>query len=77
MLPTKWKLSEGPEPNTLLIKGLTGGNGETIIELSEDPTKPTITYRSEEFGAVLYVDSGDGDTDTDNGDSDNGDTTNQ
>jgi hypothetical protein len=45
----------GPEPNTLLLTNLYESEGETIIELSEDPSNPTIIYRSEELGAVLYV----------------------
>lgn len=49
-------VSEGPAENTLLLTGLNGtATSETVIELSTDPTNPTITYRSQEFGAVLYV----------------------
>lgn len=51
----------GPEANTLLIKGLAKTNSEIVMELSEDPTVPNITYRSQEFGAVLYVHSTYGD----------------
>ena len=48
-------ISEGPEPNTLLVENLYETGGETVIELNEDPTNPFVTYRSKEFGAVLYV----------------------
>jgi hypothetical protein len=44
---------EGPDENTLLVTNLTNTGGETVIELSTDPTNPTITYRSEEFDAAL------------------------
>lgn len=54
-------VEEGPAPNTLLVHNLYETNGETVIELSEDPTAPYITYRSEEFSAVLYVNATYGD----------------
>ncbi|HSM63904.1 MAG TPA: hypothetical protein VK833_08210, partial [Gillisia sp.] len=49
------EVSEGPAENTLLVKNLYNGSGETVIELSTDPTNPTIIYRSQEFDAPLYV----------------------
>lgn len=48
-------IEEGPEDNTLLVRNLYETGGETVIDLSTDPTDPDITYRSREFGAVLYV----------------------
>lgn len=56
------EVSEGPEPNTLLVENLRSPGSQTIIELSTDPTNPTITFRSEELGAALYVHSSYGDT---------------
>jgi len=47
------EVSEGPAENTLLLTNLTNLNGETVIELSTDPTNPTIIYRSQEFEATL------------------------
>lgn len=48
-------ISEGPEENTLRVKGLYNRpNGETVIELSTDPTDPDVIYRSQEFEAALY-----------------------
>lgn len=55
------EVTAGPEPNTLLITGIDSPGSETVIELSEDPTDPTIIYRSQEFDAVLYVHSTYGD----------------
>lgn len=49
------EVSEGPAENTLLVKNLYNTSGETVIELSTDPTNPTIIYRSQEFDAPLYV----------------------
>lgn len=48
---------EGPAENTLLVTNLTNTGGETVIELSTDPTNPTITYRSDEFDAALSIHS--------------------
>ena len=48
---------EGPAENTLLVTNLTSQGGETVIELSTDPTVPTIEYRSKEFDAALQVHS--------------------
>lgn len=45
----------GPDENTLLITNLNNLGGETVAELSTDPTNPTIIYRSQEFDAALYV----------------------
>ena len=49
------EISEGPAENTLLVENLYNGGGTSVIELSTDPTNPTIIYRSQEFDAPLYV----------------------
>lgn len=55
------EIMEGPVANTLLITNLYETGGETVIELSQDPTDPTIIFRSREFDAVLYVNATYGD----------------
>lgn len=50
-------VEEGPVQNTLLINNLDGEGGTTIIELGTDLLNPTITYRSEEFDAYIYIHS--------------------
>lgn len=51
------KVSEGPEPRTLIITGLyvDDSSSRTIVELGEDPTNPIVKFRSEELDAVLYI----------------------
>lgn len=51
------EVAEGPAENTLLVTNLTKTGGKTVIELSTDPTVPTIIYRSQEFDTALSVHS--------------------
>lgn len=51
------EVSEGPAENTLLVTNLNNKGGETVIELSSDPTVPTIIYRSKEYDAAYDVHS--------------------
>lgn len=51
----KVEITEGPQPNTLLLTNLYDTAGETIIKLSEDPTAPSVTYLSKELGAALMM----------------------
>ncbi len=59
--PYTAEIVEGPAENTLLVTNLNNLGGETVIQLSTDPTDPTITYESQDYDAALYVHSSYGD----------------
>ena len=59
--PFTEEIVEGPAENTLLVTNLNNLGGETVIQLSTDPTDPTITYESQDYDAALYVHSSYGD----------------